>query len=43
MRTVSGLVAMARPIVSATYGAGGSVVAPALAPRLGLPFLQRYD
>ena len=27
--------------VSATYGAGGSVVAPALAQRLGLPFLQR--
>ena len=27
--------------VSATYGAGGSVVAPALADRLGLPFLQR--
>src|SRR4029077_7019948 len=27
--------------VSAAYGAGGSVVAPALAKRLGLPFLQR--
>jgi cytidylate kinase len=27
--------------VSASYGAGGSVVAPALARRLGLPFLQR--
>ena len=27
--------------VSASYGAGGSVVAPALADRLGLPFLQR--
>jgi cytidylate kinase len=27
--------------VSAAYGAGGSVVAPALADRLGLPFLQR--
>jgi cytidylate kinase len=27
--------------VSASYGAGGSVVAPALAERLGLPFLQR--
>jgi cytidylate kinase len=27
--------------VSASYGAGGSVVAPALASRLGLPFLQR--
>jgi cytidylate kinase len=27
--------------VSAAYGAGGSVVAPALAQRLGLPFLQR--
>jgi cytidylate kinase len=27
--------------VSASYGAGGSVVAPALANRLGLPFLQR--
>jgi len=27
--------------VSAGYGAGGSVVAPALAGRLGLPFLQR--
>ena len=27
--------------VSAPYGAGGSVVAPALADRLGLPFLQR--
>ena len=27
--------------VSASYGAGGSVVAPALAKRLGLPFLQR--
>jgi hypothetical protein len=27
--------------VSATYGAGGSVVAPALADRLGVPFLQR--
>src|SRR5260370_31580846 len=26
---------------SAAYGAGGSVVAPALAQRLGLPFLQR--
>ena len=29
--------------VSAAYGAGGSVVAPALAERLGLPFLQRVD
>ena len=27
--------------VSASYGAGGSVVAPALAERLGVPFLQR--
>jgi hypothetical protein len=27
--------------VSAAYGAGGSVVGPALADRLGLPFLQR--
>ena len=27
--------------VSASYGAGGSVVAPALADRLGLAFLQR--
>jgi cytidylate kinase len=27
--------------VSASYGAGGSVVAPALAARLGVPFLQR--
>ena len=27
--------------VSAAYGTGGSVVAPALAQRLGLPFLQR--
>jgi cytidylate kinase len=27
--------------VSATYGAGGSVVAPALAQRLGVPFVQR--
>ena len=27
--------------MSAAYGAGGSVVAPALADRLGLPFLQR--
>jgi cytidylate kinase len=27
--------------VSATYGAGGSVVAPRLADRLGLPFLDR--
>ena len=27
--------------ISASYGAGGSVVAPALAKRLGLPFLQR--
>jgi cytidylate kinase len=27
--------------VSASYGSGGSVVAPALADRLGLPFLQR--
>ncbi|HTQ92712.1 MAG TPA: cytidylate kinase-like family protein [Streptosporangiaceae bacterium] len=27
--------------VSASYGAGGSVVAPGLAERLGLPFLQR--
>jgi cytidylate kinase len=27
--------------VSAAYGTGGSVVAPALAKRLGLPFLQR--
>jgi cytidylate kinase len=27
--------------VSASYGTGGSVVAPALADRLGLPFLQR--
>ena len=27
--------------VSASYGAGGSVVAPALADRLGLPFVQR--
>jgi cytidylate kinase len=27
--------------VSASYGAGGSVVAPTLAERLGLPFLQR--
>ena len=27
--------------VSASYGTGGSVIAPALAERLGLPFLQR--
>jgi cytidylate kinase len=27
--------------VSASYGAGGSVVAPALAERLGVPFMQR--
>ena len=27
--------------VSASYGAGGSIVGPALADRLGLPFLQR--
>jgi cytidylate kinase len=27
--------------VSAAYGAGGSVVAPALADRLGLAFVQR--
>lgn len=27
--------------ISASYGAGGSVVAPALAKRLGVPFLQR--
>jgi cytidylate kinase len=27
--------------VSASYGAGGSIVAPALAERLGLPFLHR--
>src|ERR1700729_1979727 len=27
--------------VSASYGAGGSIVAPALAERLGVPFLQR--
>ena len=27
--------------VSASYGAGGSIVAPALADRLGVPFLQR--
>ena len=27
--------------ISAAYGAGGSVVAPALAERVGLPFLQR--
>jgi cytidylate kinase len=27
--------------VSASYGAGGSVVAPALAERLGVPFVQR--
>jgi hypothetical protein len=27
--------------VSASYGAGGSIVTPALAERLGLPFLQR--
>jgi cytidylate kinase len=27
--------------ISASYGAGGSVVAPAIAERLGLPFLQR--
>ena len=27
--------------VSASYGAGGSVVAPALADRLGVPFVQR--
>jgi len=27
--------------VSASYGAGGSIVAPALAGRLGLPFMQR--
>ena len=28
--------------VSASYGAGGSVVAPALAKLLGVPFLQRF-
>ena len=33
--------AVALITVSASYGAGGSVVAPALADRLGLPFLQR--
>ena len=27
--------------ISAAYGAGGSVVAPALADRLGVPFMQR--
>ena len=27
--------------ISAAYGAGGSIVAPALAERLGVPFLQR--
>lgn len=27
--------------ISATYGSGGSVIAPALAQRLGVPFLQR--
>ena len=27
--------------VSATYGAGGAVVAPTLAERLGVPFVQR--
>jgi cytidylate kinase len=27
--------------ISATYGAGGSVIAPAVADRLGLPFLNR--
>jgi hypothetical protein len=27
--------------VSASYGAGGAVVAPALAERLGVPFEQR--
>ena len=27
--------------ISAAYGAGGSVVGPALAQRLGVPFLQR--
>ena len=27
--------------VSATYGAGGSIVAPTLARQLGVPFLQR--
>lgn len=35
--------ASARPVVtiSAAYGAGGSVVGPALAERLGVPFLDR--
>lgn len=35
--------AAARPLVtiSSAYGAGGSVVAPALAERLGVPFLDR--
>jgi cytidylate kinase len=28
--------------VSATYGAGGSVIAPRLAAELGLPFIDRY-
>src|SRR5258705_1386802 len=29
--------------VAATYGAGGSVIAPAVAKRLGLPFIDRLS
>lgn len=32
---------MATVTIAATYGAGGSVVAPAVAERLGLPFVER--
>ena len=32
---------MATVTVAATYGAGGSVIAPAVAKRLGLPFIDR--
>ena len=40
-RSEEGVPAVSLITVSAAYGAGGSVVAPALAGRLGLPFLQR--
>jgi cytidylate kinase len=42
LQAAGGLSPSGRPItVSATYGAGGSVVGPALAQRLAVPFLQR--
>jgi cytidylate kinase len=40
-RSEEAIPAVALITVSAAYGAGGSVVAPALADRLGVPFLQR--